>query len=160
VTARRPGDAPATGSGYPGLGALSVGEAMHPGLISCAPDTPLRAVARMMATYRVHAILVTAHGDADLPDGGRWGIVTDAGLLRAAAGADVDALTAGTVAAAPVLTAGPRDDLAAAARRLAASGASHVVVLEQRSSRPLGVLSTLDVARALAGFPERHPAGR
>jgi CBS domain-containing protein len=35
---------------------------------------------------------------------------------------------------------------------------THVVVVEPRSARPVGVLSTLDIARALAGFPERHPA--
>jgi CBS domain-containing protein len=34
---------------------------------------------------------------------------------------------------------------------------SHLIVLEARSGRPIGVLSTLDVARALAGFPEHHP---
>jgi hypothetical protein len=31
-------------------------------------------------------------------------------------------------------------------------------VVEHKTSKPIGVLSTLDVARALAGFPERHPA--
>ena len=31
---------------------------------------------------------------------------------------------------------------------------SHLIVIESRSARPIGVLSTLDVARALAGFPE------
>ncbi len=36
---------------------------------------------------------------------------------------------------------------------------SHLIVVEPQLARPIGVLSTLDVARALAGFPERHPAG-
>jgi CBS domain-containing protein len=48
---------------YPSLGELRVADAMHPGLISCPPDAPLRTVARMMATYRVHTILVTSHGE-------------------------------------------------------------------------------------------------
>ena len=56
---------------YPALRQLRVIDAMHPGLISCSLDTPLRTVARMMATYRVHAILVTAHGEEELPGGGR-----------------------------------------------------------------------------------------
>ena len=51
-----------TGS-YPALGTLRVIDAMHPALITCSPDSSLRTIARMMATYRVHAILVTAHGD-------------------------------------------------------------------------------------------------
>ena len=38
----------------------------------------------MMATYRVHAILVTAHGEEELPGGGPRGIVSDADLVRAA----------------------------------------------------------------------------
>jgi CBS domain-containing protein len=33
---------------------------------------------------------------------------------------------------------------------------SHLIVVEPRSARPVGVLSTLDIARALAGFPEHH----
>jgi hypothetical protein len=33
---------------------------------------------------------------------------------------------------------------------------SHLIVIERTSKRPIGVLSTLDIARALAGFPERH----
>ena len=144
---------------YPALRRLRVIDAMHPGLISCSLDTSLRTVARMMATYRVHAILVTAHGEEDLPDGGRWGIVADADLLRAAATADFEKKPAGTIAVAPVLTAASSDDLAHAAELMVEHDASHLVVIERRSARPIGVLSTLDIARALAGFPERHPAG-
>ena len=36
---------------------------------------------------------------------------------------------------------------------------SHLIVVEPHTARPIGVLSTLDVARALAGFPETHPVG-
>ena len=41
---------------------LRVADVMHPGTIACPADTPLRSVARMMATYRVHAIIVHALG--------------------------------------------------------------------------------------------------
>jgi hypothetical protein len=34
---------------------------------------------------------------------------------------------------------------------------SHLIVAELHIARPIGVLSTLDVTRALAGFPETHP---
>ena len=54
-----------TGS-YPALATLRVIDATHPALITCSPDSSLRTIARMMATYRVHAILVTAHGDEEL----------------------------------------------------------------------------------------------
>jgi CBS domain-containing protein len=144
---------------FPSLDGLSIADAMHPGLISCPPDTPLRAAARMMATYRVHAVLVAAHGHAALPDGAGWGIVTDADLLRAAADAVVDEQTVGTIAAVPTATLSPHDSLVHGAETMMAGGLSHVIVVDPESGRPVGVLSTLDVARALAGFPERHPAG-
>lgn len=142
---------------YPALRELRVIDAMHPGLISCSLDTPLRTVARMMATYRVHAILVTAHGEEELPGGGLWGIVADTDLLRAAEAADIDEQAARTIAATPVVTVASSDALARAAQVMVEHEASHLVVIERRSERPIGVLSTLDVARALAAFPERHP---
>ena len=142
---------------YPALSRLRVVDAMHPGLISCSLDTPLRTVARMMATYRVHAILVTAHGEEELPGGRLWGVVSDGDLLRAAEGGDLDEQPARTIAAAPILTVATTDELAGAARLMVEHEASHLIVIEPQSARPIGVLSTLDVARALAGFPERHP---
>jgi CBS domain-containing protein len=140
---------------YPSLAKLRVVDAMHPGLISCSPEAPLRTVARMMATYRVHAVLVTAHGEEQLPGERRWGIVSDAALLRAAENSDPDEQTAGAIAETPVLTIASSDELARAAGLMLEHGASHLVVLERRSETPIGVVSTLDVARALAGFTER-----
>lgn len=145
---------------YPALRELRVIDAMHPGLISCSLDAPLRTVARMMATYRVHAVLVTAHGEENLPSGVPWGIVADTDLLRAAAAGDLDEQPARTIAVTPVLTVASSDELARAAELMVEQEASHLIVIERRSTRPIGVLSTLDIARALAGFPERHPAGR
>jgi CBS domain-containing protein len=142
---------------YPALGRLSVVDAMHPGLISCSPDTPLRTVARMMATYRVHAVLVTTHGAEELPGGGVWGVVSDVDLLRAAQDDDLDKQKTRAIAATPVLTVTTGDGLADAAQLMTEHEVSHLIVIEPQSARPVGVLSTLDIARALAGFPERHP---
>ena len=86
---------------YPALGTLRVIDAMHPALITCSPDSSLRTIARMMATYRVHAILVTAHGDEELAGGGHWGIVSDADLLRASQAGNIDEDRARTLAAQP-----------------------------------------------------------
>lgn len=144
-----------TSQRYPTLRQLRVVDAMHPGLISCSLDTPLRTVARMMASYRVHAILVTSHGEEELPGGGPWGIVADTDLLRAAEQGDVDAQTARTIAATPVLTVASSEDLPRAAQVMVEHELSHLIVIEPLSARPIGVLSTLDVARALAGFPDR-----
>jgi CBS domain-containing protein len=145
---------------YPALGQLRVVDAMHPGLITCSLDTPLRTVARLMATYRVHAILVTAHGEEQLPGGESWGVVSDADLLRAAESGDVDEQPAQSIAATPVQTIASSDELARAAQLMVEHDVSHLIAIERRSARPIGVLSTLDIARALARFPERHPGDR
>ena len=142
---------------FPELSQLRVIDAMHPGLISCSLDTPLRTVARMMASYRVHAILVTAHGEEALTGDRTWGIVTDVDLLRAAESGDLDEQPARTIAATPVRTVAASDALAHAARLMVEHEVSHLVVIEAHSGRPFGVVSTLDIARALAGFRERHP---
>jgi len=138
---------------------LHVVDAMHPGLVTCSPDASLRTVARMMATYRVHAVLVSAHGGERLPDGSPWGVVSDADLLRATDGVDLDEQAAGTIAATPLVTVSSSDELGLATRLMVEHDVSHLLVLDPASGRPIGVLSTLDVARALAGFPERHPVG-
>lgn len=130
---------------------LRVIDAMHPGMISCPPETPLRTVARMMATYRVHAIVVHAHGDEELPGGEYWGVVTDADLVRTARDADIDEVTAEQIAASPVLTVATADPLEHAIQLMVEHEVSHVIAVERHSGRPLGVVSTLDVARALAG---------
>lgn len=143
---------------YPGLRDLRVIDAMHPALITCSLESPLRTIARMMATYRVHAILVTSHGDEKLPDGGLWGIVSDTDLLRAAEAGNVDEQPARAIAAQPVVTVATTEALARAAQVMVERDVSHLIVIEPRSARPVGVLSTLDVARALADFPEQHTA--
>jgi CBS domain-containing protein len=133
-------------------------DAMHPGVISCPMDTPLRTVAHMMATYRVHAIVVTAHDDGKLPDGSLWGVVSDRDLVTVAGTGDLDEQTAGQLAATPALTVATTEPLARAVQLIVEHEVSHLIVVEKRSLRPIGVLSTLDVARALAvgGAPPTH----
>jgi CBS domain-containing protein len=132
---------------YLALETLRVQDAMHFGFVSCRSDTPLRTVARLMSTSRVHAVLVTAYGEQEPTGGESWGIVADTDLIRAAGAAGLDEQAAGAVATVP----------AATARLMVEEKASHLIVVDPRSGKPIGMLSTLDVARALAGFPERHP---
>jgi predicted transcriptional regulator len=58
------------------------------------------------------------------------------------------------------VTVAAGEELARAARPMVEHEVSHLIVVEPHSTRPIGVLSTLDVARSLAGFPERHPMPR
>jgi CBS domain-containing protein len=132
---------------------LRVADAMHPGTIACPPETPLRAVARMMATFRVHSILVLEHRRDGRPLAESGGVVSDLALVRAAQRDDFDRLTAGDLAAepAPVVTGG--EELDRAVRLMVEGELSHLVVVEPHTGRPVGVLSTIDVARVVAGVP-------
>ena len=129
---------------------LRVVDAMHPGVIACPFETSLQTVARMMATYRVHAVVVLAHEGDEIPGSAIWGVVSDTDLLRAARAPDFDAQTANELAATPALTVASSESLERAVQLMVEHELSHLIVVERRSGRPIGVLSTLDVARALA----------
>jgi len=129
---------------YPELGTGTVGEAMNAGVLTCLPVTPLRTVARMMARHRVHAIVVFGTDDKLHP----WGVISDLDLV-AAIGTHANA---GTVAASPVVTAKADLPLVKAAGLLAENETSHLLVISE-SGLPIGVLSTLDIARAFAAEP-------
>jgi CBS domain-containing protein len=64
----------------------TVEDAMSHGVISCSPETPLRVVARMMATYGVHAIFVFEHTDEDDEAPQLWAVVSDLDLVAAGLG--------------------------------------------------------------------------
>jgi CBS domain-containing protein len=119
-------------------------DAMRHGTLTCQAETPLRTVARMMSEHRVHAIVVTY---LDGVSERAWGIVSDVDLLGVIGG-DLDRLTAGDAAATELLMVDPGQDLEAAARTMAEHEVSHVVVVDR--GKPIGVLSSLDVAAAIA----------
>ena len=119
-------------------------DAMRVGVVSCPGDASLKQVARMMATYRIHSVLIT-----DLEGHRPWGIVSDLELATKA-GADFDKLTARDVASTDVVTVATDDKLSVAARLMADHRSSHLVAVQPHSGHPVGVLSTLDVAGVLA----------
>lgn len=141
------------------LARATVGEAMHPGVLTCPPETPLKTVAQMMAVHRIHCVVVFAGSADDDPDGNVWGVVSDLDLVRAAAAQDIETLTAGGTARTPVVTVGAHDSLDEAARSMARHSITHLVVVEPERERPLGILSTLDVARTLVAQRALAPAG-
>ena len=125
----------------PLLDECTVGEAMHRGIVTCAPTASLREVAELLADHSVHCAVVA--GD---PERTMWGIVSDLDLVRAL-GSPV-ALAAGNLAALDVVTVAPDDELKHAAQLMAEHEVAHLIVVED--GNPVGVLSTLDVARAAA----------
>jgi CBS-domain-containing membrane protein len=123
---------------------------MTNGLISCPPDTPLRSVAHVMTRERVHAVYVFDYGAEDDETVELWGLVSDLDLI-AAGRRDIDRLTARDASVTPLITVSRDDSLDHAAQLLAENGVSHLAVVDPYTRRPIGVLSTLDVARFLAG---------
>jgi CBS domain-containing protein len=127
----------------------TVGDAMSHGVISCPPETPLRVVARMMATFGVHAIFVFEHTDEDDEASRLWALVSDLDLV-AATRLDLDMVTAGKTAVTPLVSIGADRPIAEAGGLMSMYGIAHLAVTDPDSRRPIGVISTLDIARAIA----------
>ena len=141
--------------------AARVADAMSPGVISCPPETPLRVVARMMATFSVHSVFVFEHPAEDDHDRTFWGVVSDLDLV-AAAWREIDGRTAGGSAVTPFVTVPTDAPLSEAAELMSQRGVAHLAVVEPLTGHPVGVISTLDLARALAagsGASETQPSG-
>lgn len=119
-------------------------DAMRMGVVSCSPETSLREAARMMATYRVHC-LVVGEPWANAP----IAVVSDLDLA-AGAGSDADTRSVREVAATEPLTVAGNEKLSRAAQMMAEHGVAHLIVVAPKTGHPVGVLSTLDVAEALA----------
>jgi CBS domain-containing protein len=127
----------------------TVGDAMSRGVISCPPETPLRVVARMMATFGVHAIFVFEHDDDGDEAPRLWAVVSDLDLV-AATQLDLDMLTAGGTAVTPLVSVAADSSIGEAGSLMAQYGIAHLAVTEPGSRHPIGVISTLDIARAVA----------
>jgi CBS domain-containing protein len=127
-----------------------VADALTTGLISCAPDTPLRVVAELMTRNRVHAVYVFDYDSENGKTTDLWGLVSDLDVVAAARG-DVDERTAGQSAVAPLVTVASDERLDRVAQLMAEKGVSHLAVLDPSSKLPVGILSTLDVARVICG---------
>jgi CBS domain-containing protein len=128
----------------PALENATVLDAMRLGVISCSPDAPLRELARVMATYRVHSVVISEF-EGDRP----WGIVSDLDLAGAA-GQDLDQVRARDIARTELVSVSTEEPLERAARMMAEHGVAHVVAVQPHSGQPVGILSTLDLAGVLA----------
>jgi CBS domain-containing protein len=147
-TDRRRSEIMSVGTPYePRIANLRVADAMHVGVLTCDRDTPLADVAATMARELVHCVVV--EGDHD-GSGALWGIVSDLDLVAAAVVRNLDEQTAGGSAASPLVMIAPDETLQRAAQLMTEHGTSHLVVVDTQALRPVGVISTLDVAARLA----------
>ena len=131
---------------------LLVTDAMHRGIFTCEREEPLSEVAAIMARERVHCVVVASgSGEAGPP----WGIVSDLDLVAAATVRDLDHQSAGASAGAPVVTVSPGETLERAAQLMTEHNTAHLIVVQPKQQRPVGVLSSLDIAASLVGRNSR-----
>lgn len=121
----------------------TVADVMTPGIIACTPETPLETVAELMATHRVHAVAVGGIASNHLV----WGVVDSLDLVRALRYPDADG-SAETISRQRVLGIEPDAPLSEAVRLMDERNVAHLVVVDHE--RPVGVLSSLDIAGAAA----------
>jgi CBS domain-containing protein len=132
----------------PSLETATVSDAMRTGIMSCEPDLPAATVARMMATHHIHAVVVEGiHHDSVRGERLTWGIVSDTDLLRAAR-AGIEDLTVVEIAATEPVTVEASLPLLDALRLMDEHETTHLIVAD--GGRPVGILSTLDIAGVLA----------
>lgn len=140
----------------PALEHATVADAMHPGILTCPVSAPVTEVARLLATHHVHCLAVMHDSQDGSGEPYIWGIISDLDLVRA--GLSGEASSAGAIAAQPMITVRSTMALRDAGELMLRERVSHLVVIHPESRRPVGVLSTLDLAGILAWGEARDPA--
>jgi CBS domain-containing protein len=126
---------------------VRVAEVMHWGLVSCPADASLETVAKLMSRDRVHCVVVI---EDPCNASSLWGVVSDLDLVAAAIVRPLAEQEAGGTAMRPAVTISPAEQLERAARLMTRYGVAHLVVVDPVDQVAIGVLSTLDLARALS----------
>ena len=121
----------------------TVADAMSPGIINCGPDTAIEAVAELMARHGVHAVAVGGIAAGHLV----WGVIDSLDLVRALCQTPPPA-DASAIVRQPALAIEPEAPLGDAARLMVEHAVAHLIVVA--GERPIGVISTLDIAGAAA----------
>jgi len=125
---------------------LTVGDVMHGGTVTCSPSSDPVEVAAVMAEHGIHCIVAIDEGPPGEDDDRLWGVVSDLDVMRGiGSGSGLDA---GNLAELDVATAAPGDTLERAAETMVRRQLAHLVVVAD--GRPVGVISTLDIMRAVS----------
>lgn len=124
--------------------------AMQLGLFECDPGADLGTLAGVMAERTIHAVVVRGVANARGARGrSTWGIVSDIELMRGLR-PGMEQTCAGELAATEVVSVLPTDTLERAAHLMADHDVAHLVVVSPDTGRPVGMISTLDIARFAA----------
>jgi hypothetical protein len=119
-------------------------EIMNCELLVVVPETPVEAIRELFRTFAISAVPVV--------DDGRHPI----GMVTAEAVRD-DAGTAGARMTTPAICVEGSTSVSDAGRRLALADGHHLVVVDG-AGVAVGIVSVLDILRALVGIPAHHPA--
>ena len=125
---------------------VAIRDVMHAGLIHCVPSTPMSKVAAIMAAHRIHSVVVAR--DDDTSPG--WGVVSDLDVAAALVTRPLAEQSAAGSAATPGILISETESVLRAAQLMTKYGVSHLIAVAEGTDRPVGVISTLDVADAAA----------
>ena len=129
---------------------IAVSDVMHPGVISCPPKTPFREIATLMAEHTAHCVVVDGLARGPHHSGRLvWGTVSDLDLMRAVASGGLDG-ESGEAVTDELVTVSPDESIERAAQIMGEQDCSHLIVVAPDSGAPLGVISSLDIARGVA----------
>jgi CBS domain-containing protein len=131
------------------LDSARVGDCMRAGIFTCDPETTGRELAAMMSSLRIHALAVRgAPSQAPL-------FISDLDLV-AGIGGVADRFTARELVSAKAVTVSRTRSLREAARLMVQHGAAHLIVIDDASGHPVGVLSTTDILQAYASTNDKE----
>jgi CBS domain-containing protein len=126
------------------LETYTVLNALHLGLVEQPADADVRSLARAMAEHTVHSVVVRG-----IQRPRSWGIVSDLDLM-AAMRPELEGARAGQLAASDPLVVEPSETLGRAAQLMAEHQTAHLLVVDPVTDEPVGILSSLDIARFMA----------
>lgn len=127
----------------------TVGELMHTGCVLIRDDAPLSEAARLMDEHHVHGLpVVDAAGDL-------VGVLSQTDLVRARATEHLwsrwPGLSVKHLMTSPALSCRASSSAAEAIELLETKHVHRLIVVDESGKKPIGVFSTSDVVRQLAG---------
>ena len=131
------------------IAAWRVLDVMSAPIRMCPPDLPLEEAAELMADERIHCLAVVEVPEDPTEEDRLVGLLSALDLVAALDTSSPPASVAELVTT-ELESVAADAPLADAVRQMHESRIPHLVVVARGSGRPVGLLSTLDVLRALA----------
>jgi CBS domain-containing protein len=129
-----------------------VSDVMSAPIRACAADIDLVTAARLMVDERIHAVAVLGLAPGPGEDPPMIGVLSDLDLVSALDAGNAGA-TVGEVAGPPAHSIPSDASLSLAAHQMREARAHHLIVVAPNSGRPVGVISTLDIAQVVSERP-------